>query len=176
MSYRRFIPGLLLVLSPLLIATTCPSKVTGGGSIDGNAGRATIAFNGDSCGATPKGELQYVDHDSGVKFHGTVTDVNQCGVQADGSSNCVCHDLNPAFGLGASDIEIDGFYRSTNPSTEGGGSFVACVSDNGEGSKKSAADAALIYVVDGPYAGYTNSGTVQGNVQMHKCPGKTTGP
>ena len=69
-------------------------------------------------------------------------------------------------------FEVEVEYRSTNPRYPGTGTALACVVDNGEGAN-APADKAIIKVKDGPqggpYAGYSNEGPVQGNVQFHTC-------
>ncbi len=178
---KRFFLGLGLA-ALTLGAGPCPGRVTGGGILGGLNGRDTIAVTGDSCGATTKGEFEYVAHVSEVKMHGDVVGVTQCvatGVDQNGNLITTCPQcqalstlLNPSgqtFGLGAADFEVDVSYRSTNPAFPGNGQALACVSDNGQGSKSTGPDVAFVQVVSGPFAGYTNFGDVQGNIQHHKC-------
>lgn len=159
-------------------AGPCPSKVTGGGML---AGRATIAFKGDSCGNTTKGEFEYVAHEGVVKMHGELVELTQCfAIGTDESGNLIttcpqCQALRallnpPPQPPGIADFQFLVSYRSTNPSFAGNGQALVCVSDNGEGSNASGSDAAFIQVLTGPFAGYTNFGAVQGNIAQHKCP------
>jgi hypothetical protein len=148
---------------------SCAGKVTGGGSLIGANGRATIAVTATSCGGTTKGQFEYVDQANDVKLHGQVVGAGQC---VEGYTSCECQALVPGFGLGFADYQVGGTYVSQN----GPGTFIACVSDNGEGSKKTAADRGSIHVLTGPYAGYNNAGVIQGNIQQHKCPGNTPQP
>ena len=172
MSSKRLIASLLVVFSPLLLAATCSTKVTGGGSLEGADGRATIALTANSCGDATKGQFQYVDQAAGVKMHGDVVAVQQCVA---GLTDCQCQDLSFGFGLGANDSQVDASYRSTNPAAPGEGHVVACIRDNGQGAN-SVPDAASVHVLDGPFVGYAHDGVLKGNFQQHKCPGKTTGP
>lgn len=164
--------GLLVVCSVLLVAG-CAGKVTGGGSLIGSAGRGTVAVNADSCGDAPKGQFQYVDDDANVRLHGTVVGAGQCVA---GLTTCDCQALVPGFGLGSADYEIVADYRSADLHNAGSGQVIACVSDNGEGSKATGIDNASIHVISGPFAGYNNVGIVRGNVQQHECTGKTVAP
>ncbi len=61
-------------------------------------------------------------------------------------------------------------YSSTNTAYPGSGVASVCVVDNGQGSKASAKDFAIIAVESGPYQGYANSGLVQGNISGTTCP------
>lgn len=169
MRLNRFSARVFVAAASVVIAG-CAGKVTGGGSLIGTAGHGSFGVTADSCGKTTKGQFEYVDHDSVVKLHGDVVGAGQCVA---GLTTCDCQALVPGFGLGFADYEIDSEYRSTNPQVPGGGHVIACVSDNGEGSKATGADNASIHVVSGPFTGYNNIGYVQGNIQQHKCPGKT---
>jgi len=173
MFRTKFLLPLLALLS--LGASQCPTRVTGGGTLNGDA---TIAFTANSCSDPAKGEFEYVSRTTPVKFHGDVDQVNQCAVLVDDStgeivSTCArCEALRtlvdpsgPVFGTGTNDSEIDISYRSS----AGNGQAIACVSNNGHG-----ADSASIQALTGPYAGYVNSGAVQGNIQQHDC-GKKSG-
>lgn len=182
---KRLLLGLGVVTLTLGVGP-CPGRVTGGGTVHGPSGHDTIAVNGDSCGSQVKGEFEYVAHNAEVKMHGGVTAVTQCvviGVDANGNPITSCPQcqalvalLNPGqvFGLGAADFEVDVAYRSTNPAFAGNGQAFACVSDNGQGRKSTGEDVAFVQVLSGPFAGYTNFGSVQGNIKHHKCKTGTT--
>lgn len=143
-------------------------RVTGGGQLRGANGRATVAFTGNGCDSNKiKGQVQYRDHNSNVKFHGTVVTASHCVRIGDCPT---CDPLFIAFGYGftqESDFEIVANYRSTNPAVKGTGKVTFCVSDRGEGA--GATDIGIVSVENGPFAGYQNHGPVQGNVQEHEC-------
>ncbi len=160
MPVNRIIRGLAVISSVLALGAGPCNKVTGGGMVDGVAGRATIAFNGNGCGDVPRGQLEYVDHDSGVKMHAELIEATFCFPE-DQCTGCL-----------TGEYQLIGDYRSTNPSFPGTGQLRACVADLGEGKKATANDTASIQIFTGPYAGYFNSGIIHGNVQQHKCPGK----
>jgi hypothetical protein len=61
-------------------------------------------------------------------------------------------------------------YTSTNSSYPGTGAALVCMIDNGQGHNASQKDQLAITIGTGPYAGYTNSGSVQGNISGHTCP------
>lgn len=69
-------------------------------------------------------------------------------------------------------------YTSTNKRYPGEGLVWGCVQDNGQGKNASFKDKAVLIVPtdvpaasdNGPYAGYSNSGSVQGNVATYACP------
>lgn len=67
-------------------------------------------------------------------------------------------------------------YVSTNARYPGEGIVFGCAQDNGQGGKVDYKDWATIIVpsefeeANGPYAGYRNTGSVQGNVATFACP------
>jgi hypothetical protein len=151
------------------------NKVTGGGTLEGFSGRATVAFNADGCGDVAKGEFEFVDHNAVVKMHGDVVAATQCVLPGQcAPCEALRSSINPSETPGTADYQIIATYRSTNPSFPGNGDVLACVSDNGEGSNAIVADVAYIQVQSGPFAGYTNYGMIQGNIQQHKCPKGST--
>src|SRR5579884_225440 len=169
MRIRHFL--LLLCASALTLGVgPCPTKVTGGGMMDGASGRDTITVNADSCGDTVSGEFEYVAHESLVKMHGQPIQATQCvvtGVDANGNPITTCPQcqmfvglVSPGtlFGGGAADSQFIVDYRSTNPALPGTGQALACVSDNGQGG--GSRDTAYVQVLSGPFAGYTNFGSV----------------
>jgi len=166
---RKIAIRLIGTFSVLIVMTGCTlvhGKVTGAGNLDGTNGRATIAFNGDSCDDVVKGKFEFIDHDSGENMHGDVVAVTVCGVEG------ACTLCGNSATLGA--YEIVATYRSMDPDRPGTGELFACVSDNGEGAHSSGPDTASIQVLSGPFVGYTNSGVVRGNIQQHKCPKGST--
>lgn len=68
--------GVLALALPLTAGAGSHGKVTGGGQVlfsnDGGAGN-TIAFTAHDAERRNSGQVQYVDRQSGNKFHGTVT-------------------------------------------------------------------------------------------------------
>lgn len=144
-------------------------KVTGGGwlpSASGLPGKATFGFNATHCAAGVfSGQFNYHDKHApapfqpgGVKMNGSVVGARLCvGTSCQSSSGC------PG---GSAEVEVH--YRSTNPRFAGEGRALACVDDNGEGSK-APADTGRVKVTSGPFAGYVNEGAVQGNIQEHIC-------
>ena len=90
-------------------------------------------------------------------MNGEITGIVLCSAPPDNCGGC------PANSFQA---EIE--YRSTNPKNRGDGTAFACVLDNGEG-KNAPPDTARIQVDNGPFGGYSNQGTVQGNIQFHTC-------
>ena len=159
---------LFIVALAALLSTAC-DRATGGGKLNGANGRASFGFTGDGCDTTNfKGQLQYQDQDGGQKLHGDVVFARQCLVGGD----CpVCDPLRIQLGfpLTLGDYEVTVDYRSTNPAIPGNGTATVCFTDNGEGAKAVDSDSAIIQVQSGPYAGYLNYGSIQGNVQQHKC-------
>ncbi len=77
---------------------------------------------------------------------------------------------------GASSAPVKFFaaiYTSTNSRYPGEGFVFGCVQDNGQGHNAPFKDKAILVVPEspnGPYAGYSNSGSVQGNVATYACP------
>jgi hypothetical protein len=129
------------------------STVRGGGSIAlDNGNKATFGFTlaCDSETGDASGQFQYVDHGSGVRFHGVVDSLPLV-------TTCV-----PGGNLGA----FAGTYR---PQPKGeGGAFIVGVVDNGEPGV-SAGDAIRIEIVGGDYDGYSVLGTIsRGNIQSFK--------
>lgn len=108
----------------------------------GSFGHATFGFNADSCSpsGTLHGQFQYTVPGFG-RFHGEVLGVTL------GGSPCLDEEVK---------IELD--YRSK----DGSGEAIACLYDGEE-------DRAAIWVISGPYAGYSNSGPVRGKIKVHPC-------
>jgi len=133
-----------------------------------------------------------------VKMNGTLVDAGQCAISscttnadctqaADGTcittgSGLFCaYPNNPliqgclvcvgVFGapLPTKTYGLDVNYTSTNTAFPGTGTASVCVIDNGQGSNASE-DQLAIVVESGPYGGYENSGSVQGNISAQTCP------
>ena len=163
-----------------------PVKVTGGGTmpsaIDGESGlNANFGFNGMGCPGIgynwnitghfnyldKYAEISYDECSGGVKLNGEVIDAAAC----DGSLYVpsFCYDCTGFVGDEPYYAVIFS-YASTNPKCghrETGEGF-ACVKDNGEGANAEP-DEACIEITEGPYAGYTNCGEVQGNIKARPC-------
>lgn len=148
---------------------TILGKGTGGGSLAKEGGGiAHFAFNGDSCNSTGtvKGKFNYHDKllasvDDDVKANGDITSIVQCTDPAG------CFDAT--FGTCPTNGYIVTFsYNSTNPKNRGSGTGGACLLDGGEG-QAAPDDQAAVGFDDGPFAGYSAQGTVNGNVQGHLC-------
>jgi hypothetical protein len=178
-KFYQFGIGALLCATMLFVAncvvsgTIVEGSASGGGSVSRPDGtRATLTFNGSSCGGTASGRFNFVDKNpegtlfdaTGIMADGEITSFGQCTSVggcpvATGQPNC------PEGGY------LLGFnYRNKNPKVPGdGGTGGACVVDNGEGKKASGPDVAAIGFETGPYATYGTSGNVSGNVQAHLC-------
>lgn len=163
-------------------AGCAPAKVTGGGWIEGKLDpsvKANFGFNGDSCNGPVQGKFNFHDKSASLKANGDVTSVANClEPDADGELPAACVAcLTYLYENPPSDdytgegnlIGVDFSYRSTNPKDPGEGLGYACVLDNGEGYNASFSDVALVAFYSGPYTGYVNGGTVQGNIQEHEC-------
>ncbi len=77
-----------------------------------------------------------------------------------------CYGMNPIpnnlYGVGFQ-------FTSTNPRYPGGGLGVACITDNGQGTKAINQDNVALIIVNGQYQGYMNQGPVQGNTATGPC-------
>jgi len=146
-----------VVLASLFTLSGC--KVTGGGWIgtaepecDGKANFGFVAMLDDD-ESTPrfiefKGKLNFNDKCAGVKLNG---------------------DVKFAITPGGEEWNLlGGTYRSTNPNNKGDGFWIVMVKDMGEGINEIGdGDEIRIRILSGPFAGYTNQGYVQGNIQAH---------
>jgi hypothetical protein len=142
-----------------------------------------------------KGQLNYNNKSEGVKFHAEVREANQCVFGQEPSDlGLAC--IFCAFVIAEEELfGIDDFddaqlflaqeefkgigleYRSTNPKARGEGLAAVCTVDLGEGSNNEGINGFTIVAIPdedfgGPFAGYFNYGAVQGNIQMHPCPGE----
>jgi hypothetical protein len=97
-------------------------------------------------------------------MNGDILEAYECDEQASGTQGCYCDDL---FEVPWHEIRVH--YRSTDPKYPGEGKAIICMRDNGEGKKAVLADTIRIEVTSGPYMGYINMGSVQGNIQAHEC-------
>ena len=155
-----------------MVLAGCSTFFTGGGWIPGySGGKATFGFqvkctNGDPeiCApANVKGT--YIDKSAplSLKFNGGLI----AGPQfCSGQGASLCQSLPP----GADPDECMGGlvnYTSLDKKQAGSGQLLLVACDLGEPGKLSG-DFFAIIVVEGPYSGYENEGTIQGgNLQAH---------
>jgi hypothetical protein len=152
--------ALLLILVALAIVACQPETARpegrierrGGGWIKlDNGSKATFGFTmvcDPETGAS--GQLQYVDYESGVKFHGEM-------------------DLLPSIVVCTTGIPPGAFAGTYRPQPKGAsGSFLFAAQDYGEPGA-SAEDLIYVELVDGEYGGYSAMGTLGGgNIQGFK--------
>jgi hypothetical protein len=142
-------------LSAAIFLVGCSGEYSGGGVMDSASGipgeKATFGFtvyasnDGVSCDeiTTVKGQFQFVDKSAGVTFHAEVHSF--AGGYADDDFN-----VAPLF--------LGGYYIKGKKQ----GSVLLAAIDYGPDSKT---DTFFVTVLDGPYAGYVNSGVfTKGNV------------
>lgn len=158
MLHRMFQFVVLSVMATVL--TGCAGKYTGGGwmpsAVDPSQ-KATFGGNlsardtdGDLLADSFSGQWQYHDKAAGVNFH--VNDV-QFGLEVD---------VSGPFPVG----DFFGTYRA-QPSKLGGGNVLIIVSDLGD-SGLGVEDVVAVFVIDGPFAGYSNANFIGGgNIQFH---------
>jgi hypothetical protein len=176
-------------VTALLFGCAHPAKFTGGGWLPSTSGgvkdKANLGFNVKNCAPGEEdisGHFNFHDNKApayavlgGVKFGGFVVGGGLCTSDDTEEENEVVA-CDPSGTLVPSDfcpqddgwIGIDVAYESTNPKLPGDGTAVACARDNGQGVNATS-DQISILVLDGPYAGYANSGTVKGNLKQHVC-------
>lgn len=157
MKNRRFASSLMVMVFAIvaLVGVGC-NDINGGGWIKKNNGKkANFGFNfkckGEGRGnAEASGQLQFNDHEEGVKFHGVVDSVpeNTCGGCAK---------------------EFEGHYLGSytpQPRKLGeGGRFKIHLEDRGE-SGHSKGDYFCLSLTGGIYDGYSLHGTLEGgNIQ-----------
>lgn len=195
MKTKLSLTACTVVLAVGLAGCAAPAKFTGGGWMPSTSGgakdKANLSINVQNCDPenTPiHGRFNFHDRlapawasSGGVKLHGWVVRGGVCTVNPFMTETVVaaCDVFNLAqTGVPAGfcppdsgNVGVDIEYESTNPKIQGsggGGTAVACFQDNGEGASATS-DFARIFVIDGPYAGYSNAGTVKGNLQQHAC-------
>jgi hypothetical protein len=162
------------VLVGLMSGCAQLGKVTGGGWMESasGSGKANFGFNANSCDAYEledewvdvRGRFNYHDKNADIKMNGKVVSVMECLAPAE---NLLDAPLCDVFCIGGYVVEVD--YRSTLTTNKGSGSARVCVWDNGEGANATASDFAKFEALTGPFAGYMNSGPVQGNIKAHEC-------
>ena len=145
--------GILFVVALMFGITGCrEGKYTGGGTIASTvAGKANFGFVIDTCNPITNlgwGVFTFNDKGAKVKF------------QAKGD----------VLGIGGFNGVMSYYildYRSTDPKQMGEGTVWVGGDDQGEGRELHGKIS--IYVMDGPYGGYNNSGDVSGNIVEHEC-------
>ena len=158
MLHRMFQFVVLSVMATVL--TGCAGKYTGGGWIPSavdSTKKATFGGNlsardtdGDLIADTFSGQWQYHDKAAGVSFH--VNDV-QFGLEVD---------LAGPYPVG----DFIGTYRA-QPAKLGSGTVLIIVSDLGD-TDLGVEDVVAVFVIDGPFAGYSNVQQLGGgNIQFH---------
>ena len=156
----------LLVAGPSLAAEL--GKVTGGGKIIDVQGtkEVTVTFKADSCKNEAinqaVGGINVVDKASNLHFKGNVVAHAKCNesslpaIERITECSLICE---PRVGQGAQMI----LAKSADD-----GYVLLCVNDFGEGSNGSP-DQAYLYFSKGQYKGYTQTGQLNGNVQVQGC-------
>ncbi len=186
MRIRLYQLGIVsLSVVALLLFTNCPGqtgtalagKVTGGGTVATDGGKANFAFVASSCDGLENvmGRFNFNDksatqYDGGVMMKGAVEQVGLCDPEGPA---CSVTDI-PGETCPAGSYMIQVMYRNKNPKLKDEpdqtGDVVLCVEDTGEGTEPHGRLVKMI-VGDGPYDGYElEDKTVQGNIQAHACP------
>jgi hypothetical protein len=172
-------------LAIVLLASGCTiegqMKYTGGGTMNssGGTGKANLTVNADTCGISPKGRIKYQDNTAidfldkgGVSLDATILKAGICtqtGILSEdpedpysGQTECTC----PGWPA----VKAD--YTSTNPKLPGSGRLLTCFynfRNQGEQSNESEMYVRQVTLTTGPYAGYTNAGTLSGNIHQASC-------
>jgi hypothetical protein len=147
----RFVFGALVCCAALL-QSGCAGTYTGGGFIDSAIGapaKATFGFNMRSTdGITAGGQFQYNDHGTGVVMHERPNTLE-------------------GFAFIGNLILVGNAYVGGYSSQAGNGTVLVGVTADHD-PFGNPVDFLVVLVMDGPYAGYFNAGTVQGgNIQYH---------
>ena len=135
------------------VFSDCARKFTGGGDL----GTAEFEFVYKVQNSNGTGKAQGFYHDKSAvigqtpvpvrfKFNGILSS------QTQGPDHCIQGTLG---------------YISQDKDYPGSGAVDVQGCDNGEPSGPSNGDTLTVTVTSGPYTGYTNSGTVKGNLQAH---------
>jgi hypothetical protein len=168
---------LVTMITTLVLTAGCTNiKVNGGGTMASTSGvhgdKAVITFHAEKCTADEavSGRINYHDMytpgwaNGGVKFTGSVVAAAQCGQPG---SELICTAIYGYPRVPFYFAEIG--YKSTNPKYPGSGIAVVIVADNGQGVQAISSDIAVVQVTTGPYAGYMNTNTIQGNMNSKSC-------
>ncbi|WP_206483312.1 hypothetical protein [Thalassotalea sp. G2M2-11] len=179
------IPGVLFVAAATALSgcAKLDGKVTVGGTLNskGGAGNAVLTANASRCDDEVKGQATYKDQTAldwqnvgGVAFNAEVYDAGFCSdqpVHPDhiGDSTKHCRQDVCTGGM----YQADFTYKSTNSKTPGEGKGFICMIDTGNGVSSGFGATGLLktmQIESGPYQGYSNAGTMSGNVQISACP------
>ncbi len=152
------------------------AKLTGGGTMNSAGGdkNAVFTFNATKCdeeevsGQVNYQDLSAIDFETigGVALRADITNVGFCTSSlealAEGKAECSCD----------GQYEAQFTYNSKNPGAPGEGTGHVCFFDTGEGKGNFHGAITALSLSGGPYNGYFNSGTINGNLQSHSCPGE----
>lgn len=181
----------LSALGCAVLLTACtPALYSVGGtmpSVNGGKGmeKAQFSLLGNSCDGFENSTGSMTYHDKsvfnpngkglGLQFTALVIAVSDCSNPQGSEEAELCADeelleVCAQFGSTAPIKFFFANYVSTNKTLPGSGLAFGCVQDNGQGRKALFKDKAFISLEDGPYDGYYNVGTIQGNIQTYVCP------
>ncbi|MFY8274651.1 hypothetical protein AAEU32_11065 [Pseudoalteromonas sp. SSDWG2] len=176
----------LLILGVAAALSGCAKldgRVTAGGTLNskGGAGNAVFTAHAARCDGNVSGRVNYQDKTAidyqqtgGIAFNAEVFGAGLCSVDPvspDGLEDETRHCKQDICTEGMYQVEFN--YDSTNPNAPGEGQGFACMMDIGEGIKSGFGANGILNIMlleSGPYAGYSNMGTIKGNVQLHDCP------
>ncbi len=175
----------LLIVSAVVFSgcAKLDGRVSAGGTLHskGGAGQAVFTAHAARCDGDVTGRVNYKDQTAldwqpfgGVSFNAQVDDAGLCSEEP----------IDPEFleqerMYCKQDICTEGMYQvefnysSTNPNAPGEGVGFACMMDISEGVKTGFGANGILNVMlleSGPYQGYSNAGTISGNVQVQDCP------
>ncbi|WP_223669804.1 hypothetical protein [Kangiella shandongensis] len=172
-SMKTVVASAIAILVVSGCELTGEGKFTGGGHMNSAGGdkNAVFTFNVKKCdGMDATGKVNYQDQSAidfedigGVKLKAEVTDFGLCTMDLsnpDLAFECSCLDQ----------YEAQFTYESSNPGAPGSGTGYACFVDTGEGKGNFHGAITAFSLSDGPFDGYLNHGTLNGNVQDHGCP------
>ncbi|TKB45296.1 hypothetical protein [Thalassotalea mangrovi] len=184
MKYIK-IPGVLFVAAAASLSgcAKLDGKVTVGGTLNskGGAGQAVLTAHASRCDDEVKGQANYQDKTAidwqevgGVAFNAEVYDAGFCSdqpVSPDGIEDTTQHCRQDVCTGGM--YQVDFIYKSTNPAKPGEGAGFVCMIDTGNGVSSGFGATGILKTMaieSGPYQGYTNAGTMSGNVKVSACP------
>ena len=176
-NYMKLIGMCILIICVGFVFSSCARvKITGGGKlVNGKGKESTFTLNANSCSKDNngnqevKGNITYIDKNCGtpqeaVKLKGEVIKAHACTFTEDGEFSLACIFCH-FYGY---DVAVKFAYTSINPFRPGEGYGIACATDNGQGVNDPPDDAA-IGLFGGPFDGYVNWGTIQGNLDKKDC-------
>ena len=178
--------GLLIATAAILSGCAkIDARVSAGGTLNskGGAGKAVFTAHAARCDGDVSGQVNYKDLTAidwqqmgGVAFNANVYGAGLCSEEPvdpegaeSGDERLYCKQDICTEGM----YQVEFNYSSTNPTAPGEGVGFACMMDISEGVKTGIGANGLLNVMlleSGPYQGYSNAGTISGNVQLHDCP------